>query len=268
MPDRTYSHLGLALRVPSLKRGNAFLPPDLDGLALWLDADDGGTLYQDSGGTTPAAEDGDVVGLWQDKSGQVNHLSQATTANKPTLKKSVVGSLDIVRFAGSHWLAKDKAGLIANSDFTVFVVVKYNSTTGDTTYGEASVDSNTPFYDFRLNRISVGDITQQQRDDSSTVLQQVNDSNWNDGQSHVVVGKRSGNDFSMYIDNVAYFEDEAHTIGQTTVTRIGVGALLRATPTAFFSGDFCELCIYTSALSDGERAKTESYLASKWGITL
>ncbi len=48
----------------------------------WVEADSG--LYQDSAGLTPAVS-GDPVGRWTDKSGNANHLAQATSAAKPTL---------------------------------------------------------------------------------------------------------------------------------------------------------------------------------------
>jgi len=53
-------------------------------LILHLRADQG--AYQDTGGSTPAASDGDPVALWQDQSGSTNHVSQATSSKQFTLK--------------------------------------------------------------------------------------------------------------------------------------------------------------------------------------
>lgn len=72
-------------RPPS---ASAFSPLSLPGLALWLDASDLGTLFQDSALTTAATADGDPVGGWRDKSGNGNHILQATAGKRPTYKTS------------------------------------------------------------------------------------------------------------------------------------------------------------------------------------
>lgn len=54
-------------------------------------------MWEDSAGTIPAADDADVVGRFDDLSGNGYHLSQATTANKPTLRLNVQNSRPIVR---------------------------------------------------------------------------------------------------------------------------------------------------------------------------
>lgn len=60
----------------------------------WYDASDLTTLWQNTGGTTPVAADGDPVALWQDKSGNGRHLTQSTSTLRPTYKTS----------GGLHWL--------------------------------------------------------------------------------------------------------------------------------------------------------------------
>jgi len=50
---------------------------------IWLDASDYSTLFQDSGGTTQVTSTSQPVGLWQDKSGNGNHLLQSTSAHRP-----------------------------------------------------------------------------------------------------------------------------------------------------------------------------------------
>jgi hypothetical protein len=58
---------------------------------LWLDIQNLANLYQDAAGTTPAAV-GSPVGLIIDKSGNDNHLSQATSSQKPILRQDAGGN--------------------------------------------------------------------------------------------------------------------------------------------------------------------------------
>jgi len=59
--------------------------------ALWLDASDSATLFQDSALTTPATADSDPVGGWTDKSGNTRNVLQANGSKRATLKTNVGG---------------------------------------------------------------------------------------------------------------------------------------------------------------------------------
>lgn len=84
----------------TLFRNSSFLPTQYAGLALWLDADDPATTYQDSAGTTPAVSDADPVGLWQDRSGNGRHLSTTTDAERFTLRTGVQNGRRVLRSDG------------------------------------------------------------------------------------------------------------------------------------------------------------------------
>jgi len=73
----------------------------ITGLAVWLDASDAATLFQDSAGTTPATADNDVIGRWADKSGNGYHATQGTTGNKPLLKTAIQNSKNVIRCDGT-----------------------------------------------------------------------------------------------------------------------------------------------------------------------
>jgi hypothetical protein len=58
--------------------------------ALWLDADDAGTITKDGG---------DLVSQWNDKSGNARHVTQATAANQPTYQAAGLNSKPTLYFA-------------------------------------------------------------------------------------------------------------------------------------------------------------------------
>lgn len=70
----------------------------------WWDASDMTTLWQDSGRTTPATAAGQAIGAIDDKSGNGNHLLQATAAQKPILRNS-----------GALWWLEFNAGATAQN---------------------------------------------------------------------------------------------------------------------------------------------------------
>lgn len=90
----------LSLFGPGYSNAGNFSPLWLPGLALWLDASDPTTLYQDSALTTLAAADADPVGGWKDKSGNARHALQATSSQRPALKLAQYGVYSAIQFDG------------------------------------------------------------------------------------------------------------------------------------------------------------------------
>lgn len=80
---------GVALAVSRTSQGPAPAALFANGEAgVWFDPSDLSTLFQDAAGTTPVTASGQPVGLMLDKSGNGNHASQVTDANRPTLQVS------------------------------------------------------------------------------------------------------------------------------------------------------------------------------------
>jgi hypothetical protein len=97
LPGITGMH-GLVGAVASNPSG-AFDPSSLFGGTaggMW-DPSDKSTMFKDTAGTTPVTADGDIVARINDKSGNGNHLIQATLANRPMFKDS----------GGLRWLQMD-----------------------------------------------------------------------------------------------------------------------------------------------------------------
>jgi len=84
----------------SLTGGTRFTPAALFTGANggWWDPSDLSTMFQDSAGTTPVTANNDPVGKILDKSGNGNHLTQATAGKRPLYKTS--GGLSWLEFDG------------------------------------------------------------------------------------------------------------------------------------------------------------------------
>jgi hypothetical protein len=95
--------------IVGVAAAGSFDPSDLT-LTAWYDPSDLSTLWQDDGGTTPVASDGDPVGRVDDKSGNANHIVQPSAGARPLYKTS----------GGLHWLLFDGGdGLGTASGFTI-----------------------------------------------------------------------------------------------------------------------------------------------------
>lgn len=101
-------------------------------LALWLKAD--GELYTDVAGTT-IANDGNTVALWRDGSPLNNTVSQATVANRPTLRKNVANLVNfnpVLQFnMGSSYLQTSAISAALNGDITGFSAHKFGGNTSN-----------------------------------------------------------------------------------------------------------------------------------------
>ena len=235
-------------------RRQTWTPPKATGagLKLWLRADRG--LFQDSGGTTPATADGDPVGLWQDGSGQGNHVSQATASKRPTLRLGVTPSgRPVVRFDGvddwlgaasnfisgwtqGHLFARLKVASDPASSVTKHAVWRFSATAvEDTYYPWNNGNLYTCFLSTANVNANVGpDLTQ-----------------W-----HVYEELKAGGSVEARIDGATVLGPAARASGGNLLPRIGgdgsgsVNADL----------DLAELVLYDGPLSAAEEALAVGYL--------
>lgn len=112
---------GLRLGL-SLTGGAASFSPASLSPSAWYDPSDLSTLFQDSAGTTPVTADGDPVGKMLDKSGNGNHLTQATAGSRPLYKTS--GGLSWLLFDGvdDYLIGGDVLDLGSNGYFASIAV--------------------------------------------------------------------------------------------------------------------------------------------------
>jgi hypothetical protein len=229
----------------------AFSPSDVAGLALWLDASDITTLWQDSGRTTPVTADTDPVGAIDDKSGNARHATQAVAGSRPTYRTAQFGAVAAMDFDGI-------ADFLTSTAFTltqpgvVFVVVdadvnvSFNSVVDSATAGSrwdvGHENSVTPkWFMFAGSVATAGEYDQN---------------------PHVLVALFNGASSNLRVDG-----------GAGTV--LNPGAQSTNTPrigaddgsTSFFDGRVGEVLFYDSSLSVANINAVGEYLATKWGIT-
>ena len=82
---------------------------------LWLDASDGTTITSENG----------LVSQWNDKSGNNNHVIQATASKQPTTNSITQNTLNVLDFDGGDWLSKTFSSNISHP-YSVYVVGKYD----------------------------------------------------------------------------------------------------------------------------------------------
>lgn len=240
--------------------------PPTTNLDLWLDANDLATLWQDSGRTTPAASNADVIGAWDDKSSNARHLTQGTTGNKPTLRTSVINSKNVIRFVTDDYLSRAIAnGLAANGDFSLYVAWKSSSTTDGVLYGEGSTVSLTPQFLSRINNSSAGRLDNQMRDDASTSRIYGFNGSYNNGAGHQFSDIRAGGSSVLRVDKVQRATSSANP-STNTVTHVGVGALVKSSVSLFLDGDIAEILLYSDDHDSTTRDAIEAYFSAKYGI--
>jgi hypothetical protein len=232
--------------------------------ALWLDASDANTLFDATSGGSLVAADG-TVARWEDKSGNARHVTQATSGSRPVRKTSVQNSRDVVRFDGL--LQKLVVSLDLASPFTFIFAGRRNG--GTSACGFAGNLQNSGNFDGAIfghfgsgsNNLLASILTRI----SSTVqnTSRVDVGN-NSLISTAVVGSSS---YQGYVNGGNLSEVTATYNARNSSISIG-SPRTGSTSTESINGDIAEILVFPTALSTTDRQKVESYLASKWGITL
>lgn len=248
----------------------SFTPASISGLQLWLDASDSSSLFQDSGGTTPATADGDPVGRWADKSVNGSNGNQGDGTKKPVLKTAVKNGKNGIRFDGVNDLLEGTVGIGNGNERTIFAVLNFTNVDGS----EFMVVSRPTGF---LNRFLIrqakngSDIASQGihiASDVTTTNVYVTGSSvlvnayalftWRQTSStRAIRFFRNGAELTPVIETVLSFtgENNGYFIG-TYLEGFGW----------YFKGDACEIIVYNRELTDTEKSKVDNYLNSKWSI--
>jgi hypothetical protein len=253
--------------------GAAWVPTDIGaGLKAWYDWSDLTTLFQLSGGTTAVAADTDPIGYTADKSGNGNHITQATSGKRPLYKTSA--GLSWALFDGTDdWLsAGDVLDLGTNSWWAV-AGVKYNGGTSGAVFNKSHGGAEAGryglirdsgslygFYDVDGVTVALGGNAADSSTSVRILTAQVN---------------RSSGLSSLRVNAVAFGSDGSFTpesANQNNVDRFLVGAY-GAFGGGEFAGYFLNGAIYGLILVHANATGTqitdaETWMAAKAGVTL
>ena len=236
-----------------------FLPSQLPGLAAWFAADQ--QTYQDTGLSTPAVLDGDPVGGWFDLSGSGNHVTQATAANKGTLKLNIQNGRPAVLFDGTDdYLASAVSPITGSSGRSFFGVINNVANTSSNYIFDFSFTAPSNLNAFAITPEVGVRIKGANRLFTSGQLP-------NNNTAFVLLGVvyQAGADISTvaaYVNGTALAES-SHTAGVPNTANGGLtianGSL--GGPMNMYAG---EIVVYNRALTDAEVAQVNAYLKARW----
>ena len=233
---------------------NKSYPTDLpvkNELVMWLDAADD-TTFSYSSGT--------VVSQWRDKSGLNNHVAQSTVANQPS-RSSTKNSRKTVVFDGSNDNLFNSGNVFPSNttDYTKIAVV-YQTSTGSTgnvissKTGTAGSNFGHAFYFSGTNFIRLWH-------DTDFVVSNVA---LNTNTLGIISGTyiNSSGSGALYVNGTAAGTGTA--ANRNIVRDIQIGGIVDC---CFFTGEICEVLVFSRVLSATELKQVHTYLGQKWGIS-
>lgn len=238
---------------------SGFTPRSITGLALWLDASDASTLFQDAAATTPATATSDPVGAWLDKSGNARHATQSTAGNRPTVSAASLNSRGTVAFAGA--LSQRLGATVPGTDgqlYTLLAVVRNATSANGVLMGERGGNfTNALHFQTANNRLTM-------------YIQRSEPLYGPHSGAAVIYGysKDSTSLFRGYQNGARVISDDGAVVSGLHLANLLRNIGSSTGGASAFTGNIAELIAYPTSLSDANRQRVERYLAAKWGITL
>lgn len=214
-------------------------------LAAWFDGADLSTIIYGTSG----------ISQWNDKSGNGRNATQATDANRPTLKTNAYNGLTAVTLASNQWMSSSLSA--SSTTESIFAVIQLSGFSTRTILGADLAGGR----QFRTETDGqLGFIKQNVANVAFTGVGNVH----NTGRFTLV--------YLQYDSTTSRFLSEGGALGSSTAmnpsltagttTRISRGA----GGSEDFVGDIAEIIVCQSVLSGDIRQKIEGYLVWKWGF--
>ena len=227
-------------------------PGSITGMVAGYDATDLGTLWQDSARTTAVASNADPVGAWDDKSGNGNHVLQATSGAKPTYSTTGINSGPCLTFDGGD--ALQLAAFVGGAETqpnTVIVVGQYGDTVGGYCFVDGVGGGRHFLYDTAGNwHIYAGT--------------ELNSGDAIDSSLHLFAAVYNGASSKLYLDGteISSGDTGAESMGGITIgMRFSLGGVA-----ALPSGSkVAAVIVYGKALDATERATIKTWAVATFG---
>lgn len=229
-------------RTPGLidPRAISFVPTWVSGCRLWLDASQ-----------ITGLGDGDLVALWEDKSGNNYNAVQTVAGQRPTYKTNIINGKPVVRNAAGKGMLL--TGMVVPSGSKAFFAVISPQATGIIQY----------LFDTETGRLVIATLT----DTSGKV-------GWYDGTWRSIANAAAG--FQILCWNLTSGGNgeifrNGTSLGTAAYSAKAIGGVIGLFQvydqwTAWVVGDLAEFIVYDSALGAVDRVSIENYLNSKYAI--
>jgi hypothetical protein len=230
-------------------------------------------MWYDGADTSSLILSGSTITLWNDKSGNGNHLTVAAGPTRTATTSNPAGW--DVSFNGSTQYIRSNALAVTNgtNTMTVFIVVKNttSATLGRIISGiingpETNENGAFQFANAGTNSMAItkGNSTSNGQDGTSYTIS-------SDVYHIINITWNGATNSRIFVDGSLISTYSANSNTTFSFTRFGLGASLGTTatsfaPATFWTGSLNEVIIYRSAISSIQRQQVEGYLAWKWGL--
>jgi hypothetical protein len=215
--------------------------PPLAPLSLWLRAD---------AGVTSSAS---LVSSWGDQSGNGLNAGMAAAGRQPSLINNAINGKPVIRFSGAQSLALSR--LLSPSRFTFFVAGKNTNTSSSFSmiFGPGSSSAN--------NQLRWENGTQALLVGTGNGMPTITATVGNTRVYHVLSASYDGSTLNVYRDG-KFVAARAFTLTQPwDLYQIGAWY-----SDHFMKGDVAEILFYSSALSESDRGRVDTYLRTKYAL--
>ncbi|MGE0931656.1 hypothetical protein [Peijinzhouia sedimentorum] len=233
-----------------------FIPNQVLGLRLWLDAADANTISIETG-----------VSEWRDKSGGNHHAIMSTTAHQPSYLNNEINGRSVVQFDGSNDRMQNST-LPLLSSVTVYVLSKANNSFGGELLQLRRRDGSR--YRFICRELIssgsyfvIGDTVVV----NSTII---NPSGINWQVPHISKFQKiqgSSSDISYSLNGVNYNVNPSAINNESSLIEgydLGVIQLIGGAYINNYNGQICEVLIYDNVISNDNDLLIRNYLSKKW----
>jgi hypothetical protein len=244
---RPLAQIPIPPQVPNMpittQNSNVFVPTQVSGCQLWLDAADSSVVQLVSG----------VVSQWTDKSSSGNNATQTTAANRPNY--STVNSRKAVVFTGTPTFMR--LPNITSVPVSVFMIAASTENINNSFFVSLGGNPTAIFLREQFSPLVFG------IDNGATqYLTSVRDLNthiW----SFTLPASANG---TFAFDGTVVATSGFTLSSNSTFTTNSLGSWNQNSNNGNARGGISEIIMYTSALSTAQRQQVEGYLAWKWGL--